>query len=108
MNLSFGKTMRWWEKGFQPNMRAIHTAQELVDSLINAGDGLVVVDFFSPGCAGCHALHPKVVLVSRILCIIACHLSWEFNFAVPTLIFTRADLPVCGAEPGRSVPASEL
>ncbi|CAL4929130.1 unnamed protein product [Urochloa decumbens] len=60
MNLSFGKTMKWWEKGLQPNMRAIHTAQDLVDSLINAGDGLVIVDFFSPGCAGCHAVHPKI------------------------------------------------
>ncbi|CAN6302235.1 unnamed protein product [Urochloa humidicola] len=60
MNLSFGRSMKWWEKGLQPNMRAIHTAQELVDSLIDAGDGLVIVDFFSPGCAGCHALHPKI------------------------------------------------
>ncbi|OEL38961.1 Thioredoxin-like 1-2, chloroplastic [Dichanthelium oligosanthes] len=60
MNLSFGKTMKWWEKGLQPNMRAIQTAQDLVESLIDAGDGLVIVDFFSPGCAGCHALHPKI------------------------------------------------
>ncbi|XP_066358301.1 thioredoxin-like 1-2, chloroplastic isoform X1 [Miscanthus floridulus] len=60
MNLSFGKAMKWWQKGLQPNMRAIQTAQDLVDSLTDAGDGLVVVDFFSPGCAGCHALHPKI------------------------------------------------
>jgi thiol-disulfide isomerase/thioredoxin len=97
MNLLFGKTMKWWEKVFQPNIRAIHTAQELVDSLINAGDGLVVFDFFSPGCTGCHALHPKVILVSRIFCINACHLSWEFNFAVLPVIFSRAHLPVCSA-----------
>jgi thiol-disulfide isomerase/thioredoxin len=60
-NLSFAKAMKWWQKGLQPNMRAIQTAQDLADSLTNAGDGLVVVDFFSPGCAGCHALHPKVI-----------------------------------------------
>lgn len=55
-----GKAMRWWEKGIQPNMKEISSAQELVDSLAKAGDKLVIVDFFSPGCAGCKALHPKV------------------------------------------------
>ncbi|RLN40837.1 thioredoxin-like 1-2, chloroplastic [Panicum miliaceum] len=60
MNLSFRKTMKWWEKGLQTNMRAIQTARDLVESLTNAGDRLVIVDFFSPGCAGCHAFHPKV------------------------------------------------
>lgn len=60
MNLSFGNSMKWWQKGLQPNMRPIETAQDLVDSLTNAGDELVVIDFFSPGCAGCHALHPKI------------------------------------------------
>jgi thiol-disulfide isomerase/thioredoxin len=60
MNLAIGKGMRWWEKGLQPNMREIESAQDLVDSLTNAGDQLVIVDFFSPGCGGCRALHPKV------------------------------------------------
>ncbi|CAH8352961.1 unnamed protein product [Eruca vesicaria subsp. sativa] len=41
-------------------MREISSAQELVDSLTNAGDKLVVVDFFSPGCCGCKALHPNL------------------------------------------------
>ena len=52
--------MKWWEKGIQPNMKEITSAEELVDSLNDAGDKLVIVDFFSPGCAGCRALHPKV------------------------------------------------
>ena len=42
-------------------MIEIHSAQELVDSLINAGDRLVIVDFYSPGCGGCNVLHPIFV-----------------------------------------------
>uniref|UniRef100_J3LND8 Thioredoxin domain-containing protein n=1 Tax=Oryza brachyantha TaxID=4533 RepID=J3LND8_ORYBR len=60
MNLAFAKAVKWWEKGVQPNMREVESAQDLVDSLTNAGDRLVVVDFFSPGCGGCRALHPKI------------------------------------------------
>ncbi|OMO84698.1 Thioredoxin [Corchorus capsularis] len=55
-----GRTQKWWEKGLQPNMKEVTSAQDLVDSLVNAGDKLVVVDFFSPGCGGCKALHPKI------------------------------------------------
>ncbi|KAF8116182.1 hypothetical protein N665_0020s0038 [Sinapis alba] len=58
--LRIGTAQKWWEKGLQENMREISSAQELVDSLTNAGDKLVVVDFFSPGCGGCKALHPKL------------------------------------------------
>jgi thiol-disulfide isomerase/thioredoxin len=58
--LRIGTAQKWWEKGLKDNMREISSAQELVDSLTNAGDKLVVVDFFSPGCGGCKALHPKV------------------------------------------------
>jgi len=60
MNLAIGKSMRWWEKGLQPNMREVESAQDLADSLANAGDRLVIVDLFSPGCGGCRALHPKI------------------------------------------------
>ncbi|KAH0468873.1 hypothetical protein IEQ34_002105 [Dendrobium chrysotoxum] len=60
MTLLIGKAMKWWEKGIQPNMKEITSAEELVDSLSEAGDKLVIVDFFSPGCAGCRALHPKI------------------------------------------------
>ncbi|CAK8542817.1 unnamed protein product [Lathyrus sativus] len=60
MTLRIGKAQKWWEKGLQPNMREVTSAQDLVDSLLNAGDKLVIVDFFSPGCGGCKALHPKI------------------------------------------------
>ncbi|KAJ4841041.1 hypothetical protein Tsubulata_009379 [Turnera subulata] len=54
------RAQRWWEKRLQPNMVEIHSAEELVVSLRNAGDRLVIVDFYSPGCGGCKALHPKI------------------------------------------------
>ncbi|KAK6261657.1 hypothetical protein QUC31_007473 [Theobroma cacao] len=54
------RAMRWWEKNLKPNMVKIHSADELVDSLQNAGDRLVIIDFYSPGCGGCKALHPKI------------------------------------------------
>ncbi|KAK8511748.1 hypothetical protein V6N13_029342 [Hibiscus sabdariffa] len=54
------RSMRWWEKNLKPNMVKIHSAQELVCSLQNAGDRLVIIDFYSPGCGGCKALHPKI------------------------------------------------
>ncbi|KAJ3682958.1 hypothetical protein LUZ60_013185 [Juncus effusus] len=54
------KSARWWESNRQPNMKEIESAQDLVDSLLNAGDKLVIVDFFAPGCPGCKSLHPKI------------------------------------------------
>ncbi|XP_039117254.1 thioredoxin-like 1-2, chloroplastic isoform X1 [Dioscorea cayenensis subsp. rotundata] len=40
-------------------MKEVQSAQDLVDSLLNADNKLVIVDFYSPGCGGCKALHPK-------------------------------------------------
>ncbi|KAI7730489.1 hypothetical protein M8C21_019126 [Ambrosia artemisiifolia] len=54
------KSMRWWEKTLKPNMIEINSGQEFVDTLSNAGDRLVIVDFYSPSCGGCKALHPKI------------------------------------------------
>ncbi|KAL7596468.1 hypothetical protein Lser_V15G28739 [Lactuca serriola] len=66
MSLSIGKSLRWWEKGLQPNMKEITGAEDLVESLLLAGDKLVVVDFFSPGCGGCKALHPKICQLAEM------------------------------------------
>ncbi|GKA00342.1 thioredoxin-like 1-1, chloroplastic [Tanacetum coccineum] len=66
MSISIGKSLRWWEKGVQPNMKEIEGAEDLVKSLSSAGDKLVVVDFFSPGCGGCKALHPKICQLAEM------------------------------------------
>ncbi|XP_074281396.1 thioredoxin-like 1-1, chloroplastic [Silene latifolia] len=66
MGLSIAKAMRWWDKGLQPNMKEIASAEDLVNSLQKAGDQLVVVDFFSPGCGGCKALHPKICQLAEM------------------------------------------
>lgn len=50
-------------------MKEVTSAQDLVDSVLNAGDKLVVVDFFSPGCGGCKALHPKVRSLTICICV---------------------------------------
>ncbi|CAN0860714.1 Thioredoxin-like 1-1, chloroplastic [Linum grandiflorum] len=60
MSGRIGNVQKWWEKGLQSNMKEVTSAQDLVDSLLNAGDKLVILDFFSPGCGGCKALHPKI------------------------------------------------
>ncbi|XWS58476.1 hypothetical protein CRYUN_Cryun08bG0037200 [Craigia yunnanensis] len=61
-----GRSQKWWEKGLQPNMKEVTSAQDLVDFLLNAGDKLVIVDFFSPGCGGCKALHPKICQLAEM------------------------------------------
>ncbi|XP_042409255.1 thioredoxin-like 1-2, chloroplastic [Zingiber officinale] len=66
MTLSFGKSQKWWEKGLQPNMKEIESAHDLANSLLNAGDKLVIVDFFSPGCGGCRALYPKICQIAEM------------------------------------------
>ncbi|PWA79182.1 thioredoxin-like 1-1 protein [Artemisia annua] len=66
MSISIGKSLKWWEKGLQPNMKEIEGAEDLVESLSSAGDKLVVVDFFSPGCGGCKALHPKICQLAEM------------------------------------------
>ncbi|THU52567.1 hypothetical protein C4D60_Mb10t05320 [Musa balbisiana] len=54
------RAMKWWEKSIIPNMTEITSSDHLVESLATAGDKLVIVDFYSPGCGGCKALHPKL------------------------------------------------
>ncbi|WOL02682.1 hypothetical protein Cni_G11401 [Canna indica] len=54
------RALKWWEKNTASNMMEIKSTNQLVHELLNAGDRLVIVEFFSPGCRGCRALHPKI------------------------------------------------
>jgi thiol-disulfide isomerase/thioredoxin len=42
------------------NMKNIKSQQELVEQLLKAGNSLIVVQFLSPRCPACKALHSKV------------------------------------------------
>ncbi|GJN30399.1 hypothetical protein PR202_gb18704 [Eleusine coracana subsp. coracana] len=42
------------------NMKNIKSQEDLDEQLLMAGDNLTVVQFFSPRCPACKALHPKV------------------------------------------------
>ncbi|KAK1261188.1 hypothetical protein QJS04_geneDACA019454 [Acorus gramineus] len=65
-SIGIARSMRWWEKTNKPNMVEVDSAQELVHSLANAGDRLVIVDFYSPGCGGCKALHSKICQIAEL------------------------------------------
>ncbi|MCL7021941.1 hypothetical protein MKW94_029215 [Papaver nudicaule] len=64
-SLCVSRSMKWWDKTLKPNMTEINSAQQLVHSLLDAGDKLVILDFYSPGCGGCKALHPKICQIAE-------------------------------------------
>ncbi|MED6217478.1 hypothetical protein PIB30_018113 [Stylosanthes scabra] len=65
-SICISRSMQWWKKNLKPNMIEIHSAQELLNSLLTAGDALVVVDFYSPACGGCKTLHPKICQIAEM------------------------------------------
>ena len=42
----------WWQRDNPSNMRDVGTIQELVDALEDAGDRLVIVEFYASWCVG--------------------------------------------------------
>ncbi|KAK6944830.1 Thioredoxin domain [Dillenia turbinata] len=51
---------KWWERNAGPNMIDIHSTQEFLGALSQAGDKLVIVEFYGTWCASCRALFPKL------------------------------------------------
>lgn len=58
---------KWWERNAAPNMVDIHSTQEFLSALSQAGERLVIVEFYGTWCASCKALFPKVSVPSIIL-----------------------------------------
>ncbi|XP_020259142.1 thioredoxin-like 2, chloroplastic isoform X2 [Asparagus officinalis] len=55
-----GNTPKWWEKNAGPNMIDIHSTKDFLDALSQAGDKLVIVEFYGTWCGSCRALFPKL------------------------------------------------
>ncbi|KMT11161.1 hypothetical protein BVRB_5g110910 [Beta vulgaris subsp. vulgaris] len=51
---------KWWEKNAGPNMIDIHSTDEFLSALSEAGDKLVVAEFYGTWCASCRALFPRL------------------------------------------------
>nr|GMC63547.1 thioredoxin-like 2, chloroplastic [Ipomoea batatas] len=58
--LAQAQAPKWWERNAGPNMIDIHSTQEFLDALSQAGDRLVIVEFYATWCASCKALFPKL------------------------------------------------
>ena len=58
---------KWWEKNAGPNMIDVHSTQEFLSALSQAGEKLVIVEFYGTWCASCRALFPKVIFLLQAM-----------------------------------------
>ncbi|XP_070037300.1 thioredoxin-like 2, chloroplastic [Nicotiana tomentosiformis] len=56
---------KWWERNAGPNMVDIHSTKEFLDALSQAGERLVIVEFYGTWCASCKALFPKLCRIAQ-------------------------------------------
>lgn len=59
-NVAETEPPKWWERNAGPNMVDIHSTEEFLKALSEAGERLVIVEFYGTWCASCRALFPKV------------------------------------------------
>lgn len=64
MRSEAGEQPKWWEKNAGANMIDIHSTQEFLDALRDAGDRLVIVEFYGTWCGSCRALFPRVITIN--------------------------------------------
>uniref|UniRef100_A0ACD5TQG9 Uncharacterized protein n=2 Tax=Avena sativa TaxID=4498 RepID=A0ACD5TQG9_AVESA len=60
-----GEQPKWWEKNAGANMIDIHSTQEFLDALRDAGDKLVIVEFYGTWCGSCRALFPRLCRTAK-------------------------------------------
>lgn len=58
----------------------IHSTQEFLDALSQAGDRLVIVEFYATWCASCKALFPKVSFCSLSNLLLLCNIAVSYYF----------------------------
>ncbi|KAJ4959223.1 hypothetical protein NE237_026334 [Protea cynaroides] len=56
---------KWWEKNAGPNMIDVHSTEEFLRALSEAGEKLVIVEFYGTWCASCRALFPKLCKIAE-------------------------------------------
>ncbi|KHN40327.1 Thioredoxin-like 2, chloroplastic isoform B [Glycine soja] len=85
---------KWWEKN-APNMIDIHSTQEFLSAMSQAGDRLVIVEFYGTWCASCRALFPKriVTLVSIVMNVLIWMLGIPFYSMLVLLCRTAEEHP---------------
>jgi thiol-disulfide isomerase/thioredoxin len=74
-------SVRWWQRDGGTCFKDIHSTEEFVDALANAGDKLVIVDFYATWCGSCRALYPKVEWTCCRICF--CLLCEGFSLEFP-------------------------
>ncbi|KAI3915194.1 hypothetical protein MKX01_035453 [Papaver californicum] len=56
---------KWWERNTSPNMIDIHSTEEFLNALSQAGEKLVITEFYGTWCGSCRALFPKFCRIAQ-------------------------------------------
>ncbi|XP_047307602.1 thioredoxin-like 2-1, chloroplastic [Impatiens glandulifera] len=56
---------KWWERKGGANMIDINSTHDLLTALVEAGDRLVIVEFYGTWCASCRSLFPKLCRTAK-------------------------------------------